>query len=273
MNPKISIITISYNNCDGLEKTIKSVISQNLNDFEYIVIDGDSKDGSKDIIEKYADKISYWVSEPDKGIYNAMNKGIKAANGEYLLFLNSGDELYNQHVISDVFNEIFDQDIISGNLFHIDDTNSDILISPENVDYKHLIYNTIWHPCSFIRRDKFELIGLYDENLKIVSDWKWFLLAIAKYNCSYKKINHVIAKFYADGISSNEENKELIKFEREKSLNEEFPLLLNLFDEYERYFFNYHLVKKKYNLLLQSRIIIFLKKLGFYKYFEKHKID
>ncbi len=88
---KLSIITVNLNNKDGLQKTIDSVISQTFKDFEWIVIDGGSTDGSKELIEKYSDYISYWVSEPDKGIYNAMNKGIKVAKGDYLEFLNSGD--------------------------------------------------------------------------------------------------------------------------------------------------------------------------------------
>ena len=86
---KLSIITINYNNCDGLRKTIESVIAQTTRDFEYIVIDGGSTDGSVDVIKEYADYIDYWVSEPDKGIYNAMNKGTRAAHGDFLLFLNS----------------------------------------------------------------------------------------------------------------------------------------------------------------------------------------
>ena len=94
--PLISIITINFNDKIGLQRTFDSVFAQDFNDFEYIVIDGGSNDGSKELIEENTDKISYWISEPDKGIYNAMNKGIKVANGEYLLFLNSGDKFYNK---------------------------------------------------------------------------------------------------------------------------------------------------------------------------------
>ena len=99
---KISIITVNYNDKLGLEKTIKSVLDQENVVFEYLVIDGNSNDGSKDIIEKYKDKINYWVSEPDSGIYNAMNKGIRAATGDYLLFLNSGDWLFENNSIANV---------------------------------------------------------------------------------------------------------------------------------------------------------------------------
>ena len=88
---KLSVITINFNNRDGLRKTIESVVNQTYNDFEYIIIDGGSTDGSVDVIKEYADRIDYWVSEPDKGIYNAMNKGIDVAKGEYCIFMNSGD--------------------------------------------------------------------------------------------------------------------------------------------------------------------------------------
>jgi len=86
MSTKLSIITINYNNCAGLKRTIDSVVSQSFKDYEWIVIDGGSKDGSKDLIEQYSDSFTYWVSEPDNGIYNAMNKGIEKANGEWMLF-------------------------------------------------------------------------------------------------------------------------------------------------------------------------------------------
>jgi glycosyltransferase involved in cell wall biosynthesis len=99
---KLSIITINYNNRDGLEKTIRSVIDQRFTDFEFIVIDGGSTDGSVDNIRKYENKINYWCSEKDAGIYNAQNKGIKKAKGEYCLFLNSGDFLYNEDVLNKI---------------------------------------------------------------------------------------------------------------------------------------------------------------------------
>ena len=99
---KLSIITVNLNNRDGLQKTIDSVICQTFRDFEWIVIDGGSTDGSKELIEQYADHFAYWVSEPDKGIYNAMNKGIKVAKGEYLQFLNSGDSLWNETTLQGV---------------------------------------------------------------------------------------------------------------------------------------------------------------------------
>ena len=99
---KYSIITINYNNADGLRRTIESVVSQTFDDYEYVIIDGGSTDGSVDVIKEYENKISYWVSEKDGGIYNAMNKGVKASNGEYLIFMNSGDVFYRDKVLEDI---------------------------------------------------------------------------------------------------------------------------------------------------------------------------
>ena len=109
---KLSIITVNLNNKTGLEKTVKSVCSQTFEEFEFIIIDGGSTDGSLDIIKRYEDNISCWVSEQDKGVYNAMNKGIKMAKGEYLQFLNSGDSLINSDVLNKVFKENKTEDII-----------------------------------------------------------------------------------------------------------------------------------------------------------------
>ena len=118
---KYSIITINYNNKDGLEKTILSVINQTCQDFEYIIIDGGSTDGSVDVIKKYADRIDYWVSEPDKGIYNAMNKGIIKAKGEYLNFMNSGDCFYDNEVLSNVYQNGMCSEMIVGKDYHFDE--------------------------------------------------------------------------------------------------------------------------------------------------------
>ncbi len=113
---KLSIITVNLNNSAGLRKTIESIVKQTFKDFEYIIIDGGSTDGSAEVIKEFADKITYWVSEPDKGIYNAMNKGILHAKGEYLLFLNSGDWLADDDLLSKVFCEPRTADIIYGHM-------------------------------------------------------------------------------------------------------------------------------------------------------------
>lgn len=120
MNAKISVVTVCYNACEIVEKTILSVISQTYNQIEYIVIDGNSKDGTQDIIKRYQDKINYYISEPDRGIYDAMNKGIAAASGEYILFMNAGDTFYNENVLSDWTESIDNQnaDVYYGDVLY-----------------------------------------------------------------------------------------------------------------------------------------------------------
>lgn len=258
MSPKISIITINYNNREGLERTFDSVFSQNYTNFEYIVIDGASNDGSKELIDQFSDKITFWVSEPDKGIYNAMNKGIRVAKGAYLLFINSGDELYETNTLEKCAPFLHSVEIISGNLNIIGENVNRIGQTHENVDFKTFFHDTLWHPSTFIKNLAFQKVGFYDENLKIVGDWKWFLTAICTYNLGYKKINETVAIFYLDGLSNNSTAPKIIKDERQKVLNESFPFLLS---EYK--------MRTEAELKLEgyesSRIIKILKKLGFLK--------
>ena len=116
---KLSIVTINLNNVAGLHETIISVLNQSSADLEYIIIDGGSTDGSAELIKEYSDRIYYWVSEPDSGIYNAMNKGIRKASGEYLLFLNSGDALASDNIVEEVFRADHNEEILYLSLIHI----------------------------------------------------------------------------------------------------------------------------------------------------------
>ncbi len=212
---KLSIITINYNNVDGLEKTIQSVVSQTFGNFEYIVIDGDSNDGSKNIIQKYADKITYWVSEKDSGIYNAQNKGIKQAKGEYCLFLNSGDTLYENDIINKVFSSDYSQDILYGELiFEFGNENFQIKKLPDKLSIYYLFHDNIWHPASFIKRELFNRIGLYNEKYQIASDYDFFFNAIIINKASTVYIPFPIAFYDTSGISSNSLNFQKINIER-----------------------------------------------------------
>ena len=114
---KFSIITINYNNKEGLEKTIQSVLGQTFHDYQFIIIDGGSTDGSLDIIKQNADHIDYWVSEPDGGRYPAMNKGIKQAKGDFLNFMNSGDTFHSPTVLEDIAKMNLTEDIITGGFY------------------------------------------------------------------------------------------------------------------------------------------------------------
>lgn len=219
---KISIITINYNNKDGLQKTIDSVITQTFKNFEWIVIDGGSTDGSKELIEKYAQHITYWVSEPDKGIYNAMNKGILKATGDYLSFMNSGDTYYDNTTLDIVYNKMSESnaDIYYGNSLYIYKDKERVFYTPPKLTLYDLYKGTILHQASFIKRELFQKQG-YDETLKIVSDWKMWLVWILQ-DKEFKYIDLIISRFDAYGISTT--NTNLVNEERNIVINEQLPL-------------------------------------------------
>ncbi len=227
MNKKLSIITINYNNLIGLQKTIESVTDQTWQEFEYIVIDGGSTDGSATYVESQTDKITYWVSEPDKGIYNAMNKGIAKATGEYLLFLNSGDHFINSLSLQKVQKQLINDAVIYFNIDVIDNGDSYVLENPAVMSFSYLHNNLPCHQCTFIHQSVFERVGYYDERLKIVADWKLLIQAILKHNVTYRRVDAVFSTFYKDGISSLPENQSIIKAERTQVLQTEFPVLMN----------------------------------------------
>ena len=215
--PKLSIITINYNNAEGLQKTIESVIPQTFKDYEYLVIDGGSNDGSKGIIEKFNTKINYWISEKDKGIYNAMNKGINQAQGEYCLFLNSGDFLCTSKVLEEVFAINSTADIIYGNMM-IDWGNGTKTegIMPDTITAQQMYNDTLWHPVSFIKRELFEKYGLYNEDYKMVADYDFFFKTIIEKKVSTKHIPLLVSEYNVNGFSSKAENKVIEREERKK---------------------------------------------------------
>lgn len=229
--PKISVITINYNNADGLNKTIQSVVSQSYKNIEYIVIDGGSFDGSKSIIEDHDKQISFWVSEPDQGVYNAMNKGIAAARGEYLIFINSGDLLAHDQIIEQAVNQGLDQDLVYGDIIYVEEQLERKWIVDDELTFETFYKATIPHPGTFIKKSLFEMVGLYNERNKIVSDWEFFMLAVCKYNCSYKHINLTIALFFQGGISSDPRNYDILASEQALALKKHFPLFIK---DYER---------------------------------------
>lgn len=227
---KLSVITINFNDKVGLQRTIESVATQSFRSIEYIVIDGGSTDGSVDVIKKYADKINYWVSEPDKGIYNAMNKGIAKATGKYCLFLNSGDYLIDDGVLQKVFENNFNEDILYGNLrYRTEDGQYGEIVFPENITFLQLFSDFLPHPCTFIRKKCFDVAGNYDEKYTIVADWAFMTKAIGKYNCTTRHISQFISCHMLGGISSDPQHKQKNFNQRESFLRIEFPAF---YDDY-----------------------------------------
>lgn len=220
---KLSIITINYNNREGLKKTINSVINQTFRDFEYILIDGGSEDGSKEIILQHEAQFSYWRSEKDHGIYNAMNKGILAAKGDYLLFLNSGDCLASNDILEQVFATPLKEDIVYGNLlFESQDGNHTLGIYPDELNVYNVLEGSLPHPASFIKRQLFDN-SLYTESYRIVSDWEFWIKKIIMEGVSYKHISLTISRFDTTGISSNSQR---CNEERELVLQRLFPRMI-----------------------------------------------
>ena len=202
---KLSIITINYNNRDGLKRTLQSVENQNTRDFEHVIIDGASTDGSAEDIRKYAENKPnvIWVSEPDSGIYNAMNKGAKLASGEYLLFLNSGDDLYSSHVVQDFNKEKITADIVEGYVMYIDPNGGKGRIVHAarngNISFIDIYRHGVPHQGVFIAR-KLQLGSLYDETYQISADVHFFVKNLIINNCSYQELKTIVSNFYLDGI-------------------------------------------------------------------------
>ncbi len=217
---KLSIITINYNNVRGLEDTMRSILGQDSSTFEYIVIDGGSTDGSKEVIEKYKQGVSYWVSEKDRGIYHAMNKGVAVARGEYCLFINSGDFLYDERVVSKFNTSYYKEYIIVGKVF----ANTDMLelsLPPlRELSMYFLFSGAIPHQGAFIRTDLLRQYP-YDENLKIVSDWKFFVETIILQNVSFRYIDDKVAIYDTSGLSFS--NPSLMRQEKEQYLEKILP--------------------------------------------------
>ena len=223
---KISVITINYNNVSQIRRTLESVSSQTYSNLEWIIIDGGSTDGSVDIIKEYESKITYWVSESDKGIYNAMNKGVQHATGDYCIFINSGDHFINAHSVEDAVNCGFDTDLAIFNV-NLNNTHK-ISYVPQRINTSFLFRRGLPHQSTFIRRQM--LIDFpYDETFRIASDWMFCMDTIIFQYCSYKTFKMPISIFYQDGISFK--NNELNISERIAYINSKLPK--KMYEEYE----------------------------------------
>jgi glycosyltransferase involved in cell wall biosynthesis len=195
--PLITIITVVYNGVFTLEETILSVINQTYKNIEYIIIDGGSSDGTIDIIKKYEDKITYWISEPDNGIYDAMNKGIDKASGEYLLFIGADDCFITDNIIEKIFNGIPNlPDFIYTNVLY-----STGYEFHSRYSFDTLLHNTIHHQGAFYRKTLFADFR-YDTNLKLVSDYELNLyIYLNRVRFKLCKLNICMIKCNEGGVS------------------------------------------------------------------------
>jgi len=282
----ISIITINFNNKSGLEETLTSVSSQNIQNIEHIIIDGGSQDRSADLVKAYANSAPYqvtWVSEPDNGIYNAMNKGIRMATGDYIQILNSGDVLASDDVVGRMTDElnklnetigepvpIFYGNMIKdyGNRKLVRDTCGAQMYTPNS--FLYFYKGTLNHDCAYIRRDLFEKYGYYNEKMKICSDWEWYVRTIILGNEKTYYTNIDVTVFDMFGVSeSNGKNKETIKKERRDYLESiMLPSVLRDYDNYSIPIFQYLRLKKHHVwpiVVFVERVLFKLEKWGLLK--------
>lgn len=218
---KLSIITINYNNKDGLLKTLESVAGQTDTSFEYVLVDGGSTDGSKEVIERHHSLFSRAVCEPDSGIYNAMNKGVRMSTGEYLLFLNSGDSLADKNVVKRINGAEIVSDIATGITCFYD--NDRYWMPPAyEPTISFFLKKSLSHQATLIRRTLLLAIP-YDEKKRIVSDWKFCIEALVLKNCTFQALDTVISRYDVHGISATPAYFGQGAREREETLNELFP--------------------------------------------------
>ncbi len=228
MTPKISIITVTYNNKILLEKTIKNIIAQSFKYYEYIIIDGNSSDGSQKIINKYKHQISFWSSEPDDGIYDAMNKGLRAASGDYIIFMNAGDTFFNQNTLANIpFNKFPEADIFYGETMIVNENGQLLGLRqkklPLNLTWKHFKRGmVVCHQSVIIRRS---IAPFFKPEYKFTADIDWVLTSLKK---SSKNIftDSIISNFMVGGFSSQTHKKSLM--ERFTILNHHFGLCQNI---------------------------------------------
>jgi glycosyltransferase involved in cell wall biosynthesis len=227
--PKLSIVTIVYNNVRDIERTLKSIIAQTYTNIEYIVIDGASTDGTLEILNQYKQHISQLITEPDKGIYDAMNKGLALATGEYVLFMNSGDEIYSPETVANIFAWAPDADIYYGETEMINDAGESLgrrrHQAPEKFTWRKFKYGmSISHQAIYIKRS---LIEPYDSRYALSADIDWILKAAKKAKLIVN-VHQYVAKYLVGGMSKKRHHQSLI--ERFNIMKEHYGLIPTVFN-------------------------------------------
>jgi glycosyltransferase involved in cell wall biosynthesis len=263
--PKISIVTVTYNAEQYIEKTIKSIIEQDYLNLEYIIIDGASSDSTTDIIKKYEKYISYWISEPDSGIYDAMNKGIDKANGDWIQFLNAGDTLVSSNTLLEVSEFLVQEnDLVHGLMWRNKPTRK--LLAPYSSIENPLDGCFIWHPTLFTKINIMKK-HKFNTNFKIAGDYDFFLKCI-KFNYKIKFINVAITDYLENGISQSDDMLSTIEvlFSQTKYTNTKeicnsslFTALLNNYPQKNLLFayFQNNLYSKLQDTLKNKKFILY----------------
>lgn len=227
--PTLSIITVVYNNVRDIERTIRSVTGQTYPHIEYVVVDGGSTDGTAEVIRRHEAQISQWVSEPDKGIYDAMNKGLGMATGDYVLFMNSGDEIYAPDTVERVFAAAPDADIYYGETELFDDKWESLGLRrhqiPERFTWKSFRFGmNVSHQAIYIRR---AITGPYNTEYELSADIDWVIRA-AKQARSAVNTRQIVAKYLVGGMSKKRHRQSLL--ERFRIFSNYYGFLPNIFN-------------------------------------------
>ncbi|MEI6516250.1 MAG: glycosyltransferase family 2 protein [bacterium] len=229
---KLSIITINLNHAAGLDQTLRSVLEQGYRDFELIVIDGASTDGSAEVIRRHSARINHLVSEPDSGIYNAMNKGLRLATGEFVHFLNSGDRLLSPDVLAAIFSgRQYDADLMYGDLIRPGSTTPTYeQIQPDTLTLDRFFGLGICHQTIFYRRTLFALLGEYDESYSLLADWD-FNLKVLLANRPTCHLPFPVVFYEGGGLSATQ--TEPLKREKDAMFRKRLPLAI--YEDYRRF--------------------------------------
>ncbi|HEY4322430.1 MAG TPA: glycosyltransferase family 2 protein [Mucilaginibacter sp.] len=229
--PKLTVITVVYNNAKDIERTMLSVLNQSYPNIEYIIVDGLSNDGTLEIIKRYKSRIAKLISEKDKGIYDAMNKGLAIATGDYVLFMNSADEFYEPETVAKVFAAGDDADIYYGETEMIDDKGQSHgqrrHKAPENFNWRSFKYGmNVSHQAIYIRRS---LVEPYNSRYKLSADIDWIIRA-AKKSRKIINVNQYVAKYQVGGMSKTKHRESLLeRFDIMKRYYGLVPTVLNHF--------------------------------------------
>lgn len=240
---KISIITICKNSASTISKCIQSVVQQSYPNIEYLIIDGASNDDTLQIVDNFKDKISTLISEPDKGIYDAMNKGILAATGDYILFLNADDYLISDEIIK-TWVELFDSenynaDIIYGKVFIFNNATGDGNVWKAAKISKYSIFRgSIPHPATLYSKDAFNKCGLFNTSYQVAGDYEWIVRAYLKFNMKFLRQNIIVSVFNKGGISTNKKYDTIIK-------NEKNRIRYSYYNLVERLYYNFRWFLRK----------------------------
>ncbi len=212
---KLSILTVVYFEFESIGQTCESITMNMTSEVEWIVLDGGSSDGTINILNQYASEIDILISEPDRGIYHAMNKGIALASGEYILFMNGGDEFYTADILADVIPHL-DSDIVYGNLLMRDGVRDQMRHYPSTLTSKYFLKEMLPHQATFYKKTLFDEAGLYDESFRIAGDYEFNARIFKTLKPSYKHLNLTISIFYTNGISSSQQHRMLRKKENHR---------------------------------------------------------